>query len=169
MDRFHAVFVNHFDWILNARVILRGKDYGCGKFLWKDTRKESFMFWLRNWSYLITSSSSTTLLLDILIFHSDVSQSLFCLIICCIQQFHCLMMLSNNFVCFKVDFFFNSKTEKKFPVQGKKITVFLVRALTSSQKFSCLGKNFRSGLRPSLFERKKLPIWENKFASREPP
>ena len=43
----------------------------CGKFLWTDTRKESFMFCLRDWTYLITSFSSSTLLLDILIFHSD--------------------------------------------------------------------------------------------------
>ena len=26
----------------------KNKDLGCGKFLWKDTRKESFMFWLKN-------------------------------------------------------------------------------------------------------------------------
>ena len=85
------------------------------------------MFWLRNYSYLITSSSSSTLLLDILIFHSDVSQSLFCLIICCIQQFHWLL---NNSLHFGVDFFFNFKTEKN-PVQGKEI-VFLVGALAQS-------------------------------------
>ena len=84
------------------------------------------MFWLRNYSYLITSSSSSTLLLDILIFHSDVSQS-FCLIICCIQQFHWLL---NNSLHFGVDFFFNFKTEKN-PVQGKEI-VFLVGALAQS-------------------------------------
>ena len=35
------------------------------------------MFWLRNWDYLITSFFSSTLLLSILIFQSDVSQSLF--------------------------------------------------------------------------------------------
>ena len=58
---------------LTAAIILRGKDYGQGKFLWKKIRKESFMFWLRNWSYLIMSSSSSTLLLDILIFHSQTS------------------------------------------------------------------------------------------------
>ena len=40
--------------------------------------------------------SSTTLLLDILTFRSDVSVSLFCLILCCIQQFHWLIILSNN-------------------------------------------------------------------------
>ena len=85
------------------------------------------MFWLRNYSYLITSSSSSTLLLDILIFHSDVSQSLFCLIICCIQQFHWLL---NNSLHFGVDFFFNFETEKN-PVQGKEI-VFLVGALAQS-------------------------------------
>ena len=51
--------------ILNAKIILRGKDYGCGKFLWKYTQNESFISWLRNWSCFITSSSSSTLLLDI--------------------------------------------------------------------------------------------------------
>ena len=51
-------FVNYFVWILNTKVIFRGKDYGFDKFLWRDTRKESFMFWLRNWSYLMTGSPS---------------------------------------------------------------------------------------------------------------
>ena len=79
-------FVNYFVWILNTKVIFRGKNYRFDKFLWRDTRKESFMFWLRNWSYLMTSSPSSTLLLEILIFHGDISQSLLCLIICWIQQ-----------------------------------------------------------------------------------
>ena len=76
------------------------------------------MFWLRNYSYLITSSSSSTLLLDILIFHSDVSQSLFCLILCCIQQFHWLIILSNNLFPCGVES--NPKRKKKKnPAQGK--------------------------------------------------
>ena len=40
-------------------LILRQKHFGCSKFLWKDIWKKSFMFWLRNWSYLISSSSSS--------------------------------------------------------------------------------------------------------------
>ena len=103
---------------------VRGKGYRCGKFLWKDTRKESFMFWLRNGNYLITSSSSSTLLLDILIFHSDASQSLFCLIICYIQQFHWLMILSNNSFRFGVDFFSTPKRKKKSITRKRNYCVF---------------------------------------------
>ena len=100
--------MNYLVWVLSARIILRGKDYGCGTFLWKETQKESFMPCLRNWSYLITSVFSSTLILGILIFHSDASQFLFCLIIFCIQQFHWLIILSNNLFRFRVDYFFNS-------------------------------------------------------------
>ena len=39
--------VNYFVCILNAKIIKREKDFGCGKLLWKDTWDESFMFWLR--------------------------------------------------------------------------------------------------------------------------
>ena len=109
---------------------IKGKGYWCGKFLWKDTRKESFTFWLRNGNYLITSSSSSTLLLDILIFHSDASQSLFCLIIsCCIQQFHWLIILSNNLFRFRVIIFATPK-RKKNSAQGKE--TFLVGAFAQS-------------------------------------
>ena len=37
---------------------LREKDFGCDKYLWKDTRMVNFILWLRNWNNLITSSSS---------------------------------------------------------------------------------------------------------------
>ena len=40
----------------NAKIIIsREKDSGYGKILWKDTWKESFMFWLGNWNYLRVS------------------------------------------------------------------------------------------------------------------
>ena len=133
---------------------VRGKGYRCGKFLWKDTRKESFMFWLRNGNYLITSSSSSTLLLDILIFHSDASQSLFCLIICC-WIYSALGSL-----------FFQLQNGKKFSAQGKEM--FLVGAFAQSWKFSCPRKNFWNGLQPSFFEKKKPSICTNKFTSRKP-
>ena len=32
----------------NRNTIEKGKDYECGKFLWRDTRKEIFTFWLSN-------------------------------------------------------------------------------------------------------------------------
>ena len=122
--------MNFFACILNAKIIiLRQKDLGCSKFLWKDIRKESSMFCLRNWSYLITSSSLSTLLLDILIFHSDVCQCLFCFLIGCIQQLHWLIILSNNIFRFGVELFSTPKRKKKFPVQGKEIILFLVGAL----------------------------------------
>ena len=78
-------FVNYFVCILNLKTILRGKNFECRKFLWKDTRNESFMFSLWSKSYLITSSSSSTLLLDIMIFLSDVSQFLFCFGLYCLK------------------------------------------------------------------------------------
>ena len=78
------------------------------------------MFWLMDWSYMIASSSSSTLLLDILNLHNHVSQSFFCLIICCIQQFHRLIILSNDLFHIGVEFFFNSKTEKKISSTRKR-------------------------------------------------
>ena len=80
------ILCEFFFCILNAIMILilRENDFWRGKFLWKDTQKESFLFWLRNWRYLITSSSSSALLLDILIFHIDVSQCLSRFLIGCI-------------------------------------------------------------------------------------
>ena len=64
--------------------------------------------------YLIMSSFSSTLLLGILIFHSDASQSFFCLVICCIQQFQWLIILLNNLFHFTVEFFPTPKRKKKF-------------------------------------------------------
>ena len=64
------------------------------------------MFWLRNLSYLITSSSSSTLLHNMLISHSDVWQCLFHLLIACIQQFYWLIILLSNIISrFGVEFF----------------------------------------------------------------
>ena len=127
--------MNYFVWILNAKILLREKDYGCGKLLRKETLKESFMFWLKKWSYLITSFSSSTLLLDILSFHSHVLQSLFSLIICWIQQFHWLIIISNNLFRFGVLNFFQLQNGKKnFQYKEKKL-LFLVKIFLSSEKF----------------------------------
>ena len=87
------------------------------------------MFWLRRWSYLILSSSST-LLLNFLIF-SQWCLTMFCFLIGCIQQFHWLIIVSNNFFRFEVEFFSTPK-KKKNPVQGKEIIVFLVGAHAQS-------------------------------------
>ena len=59
-------------------------------------------------------------------------QSWFCFLIGCIDQFHWLITLSNNFLYFGVDFVFNSKRGKKFPLQGKEIIVFLVGVFVQS-------------------------------------
>ena len=37
-------FMNYFICILNAKMILRGKDFLCSKFLWKNTCKETLLF-----------------------------------------------------------------------------------------------------------------------------
>lgn len=132
--------MNYFVGILNVKMItLKEKEFRCGKFQWKDTRKENFMFWFRSWSFLIRSSfSSCPFLLN----------SLFCFVIGCIQQFHCLIILPNNFFRFAVELFSTPKREKKFPVLGKEIIVFLEGAIAQSLKFFCLWKNFEvhSGL-----------------------
>ena len=147
--------MNYFVWILNAKIVLRGKDYGCGKSLWADTRKESFMFRLRNWSYLITSSSSGTLLLDILIFHSDVSQSLFCFKICCIQH------AFSNFAgwwYYRIIYstlalnFFQLQNGKKIPLQGKEIIVF--------SRCACAKSNLS-------LSAEKFPKWTLAFIARK--
>ena len=87
--------MNYFVCILNAKIIIYWeKDFGCKKTLedyGKTLERCVSCALLRNWSYLIMSSSSSALLLDILIFHSDVPQCLFCLLIGCIQQFHWLI------------------------------------------------------------------------------
>ena len=113
--------------------MLRGKDYRCGKVLGKDAQKESFMFWLTNWNYLITSSFSSTLLLDILIFHSDASQSLFCLMICCIQQFQLLITLSNNSFRFAVES--TPKRKKHFQYKENKLLCFMLVRLRKVKDF----------------------------------
>lgn len=132
--------MNYFVGILNVKMItLKEKEFGCGKFQWKDTRKENFMFWFRSWSYLIRSSfSSCPFLLN----------SLFCFVIGCIQQFHCLIILPNNFFRFAVELFSTPKRENKFPVLGKEIIVFLEGAIVQSLKFFCPWKSFEvhSGL-----------------------
>ena len=107
----------------------------------KDNRKESLMFWLRKWNYLITSSSSSTLLHNMLSFRSDVWQCLFYLLIACIQQFYWLIiLLSNIFSRFGVESSQTLEQKKEISVQGKEIIVFLVGALKQCQKFFCSGK-----------------------------
>ena len=153
--------MNYFVRNLNAIKMLRGKDYRCGKFLGKDAQKESFMFWLMNWNYLMTSSSSSTLLLDILIFHSDASQSLFCLMICCIQLFHLLITLSNNSFRFGVES--TPKRKKHFQYKENKLLCFTLVCLRKV-------KNFPGQWRPPSFivRKKKSSIRTNKFARSKP-
>ena len=145
---------------------VRGKGYRCGKFLWKDTRKESFMFWLRNGNYLITSSSSSTLLLDILIFRSDASQSLFCLIIsCCIQQFHWLIILSNNLFHFRVIIFATPKRKKKFSTRKRNV---FSRSVCAKLKMLLSAEKFLKWIPAFIFRKEKPSIRTNKFTSRRP-
>ena len=161
--------MNYFVWNLNARIILRGKNYRCDKFLWKGTQKDSFMFWLRNWSYLIRSSSSSTLLHNILIFHSDASQSLFCLIICYIQQFHWRMILSNNSFRFGVDFFSTPKRKKESITRKRNYCVFSTFACTKLDIFLSTKKFLKWTLAFIVQKKKKkLSVCTNKFVSSKP-
>ena len=115
----------------NRNNIEKGKDYECGKFLWRDTRKEIFIFWLSNWSYLIMSSSSSTLLLDILIFHCDVWQSLFLYN----NLLHSAILWAdnamNNLFHLGVEFFSTLKRQKNFQFKERKL-LFLVGAFAQS-------------------------------------
>ena len=77
----------------------------------------------------------TSYKVDILIFHNDVSQSLFCLITRCIQQFHWLIILSNNLFHFGVGFFFNSKMGKKIQYKENKLLCFSRCVCTKSKIF----------------------------------
>ena len=81
--------MNYLVWILNPRILLRGKDYGCRTFLWKGTQKESFIFWLRSWSHLIMSSSS--------IRHFDFSQRCFTVFVLFNNLLHSAISLADNY------------------------------------------------------------------------
>ena len=89
------------------------------------------MFWLIRWSYLITSSSSSILLLDILIF----SQWCLTVFVLFFNWLHSATSLADNsieyFFQFEVNFFQLQK-RKNNPVQGKEIIVFLVGVLAQS-------------------------------------
>ena len=88
----------------------------------------------------MASSYSSTLLRNILIFHSDNSQSLFCLIICCIQQFHWLIILSDNLFHFGAEFFSTPKWKENFQYKENKLLCFQqvhlrkVKILLSAEK-----------------------------------
>ena len=96
---------------------------------------------------------ASTLLLDILIFHSDASQSLFCLIIC-IHQFHWLIILSKNYSTLEFDIF-QLQNKIKFSVQGKVIFTFLVGALAH---FFVLGKISEADCRLHCSKRKNRQL-----------
>ena len=98
------------------------------------------MFWLRNWIYLTRSSSSSTLLLDILSFHSDVWQCLFCFLISCIQQIHWLIMLSNNILA---AFFSTPKWKKSFQYKKKSYYVLSRCACAKLKTFLSAEKNYK--------------------------
>ena len=87
--------------LTNAKIIiLTEKGFGCGNFY-----GETLEWRVSYFGYLIMSSSSSKLLLDILIFHSDVFTVFVLFLIGCIQQFYWLIILSNNFFRFLVEFF----------------------------------------------------------------
>ena len=88
-------------------------------------RKESSIFWyLKLFDHEFLSSSST-LLVFIFIFYSDVSQCLFCFL---------LVAFSNSLADNTREYFFPFSTSKwkKIPVQGKEIILFLEGALAQS-------------------------------------
>ena len=99
------------------------------------------MFWLRNLSYLITSSSSSTLLHNMLISHSDVWQCLFYLLIACIQQTYWLIiLLSNIFFRLGVEFLQILEQKKKFQYKEKKLLSFQQVRLGKVKNFSVAEK-----------------------------
>ena len=134
--------MNYFVGILNVKMItLKEKEFGCEKFQWKDTRKENFMFWFRSWSYLIRSSfSSCPFLLN----------SLFCFVIGCIQQFHCLIILPNNFFGFAVELFSTPKREKQVSSTRERNYCVLRRCDCAKFKIFLSVEKFWSALRSSV-------------------
>ena len=96
-----------------------------------------------------TSSSSSTLLIDILIFHSDVSQCLFCSLIGSIWQFQWPIILSNNFFRFRVKFFqsqngkINSSTRKTNYCVLSRCACAKLKIFLSAKKFLKLTPAFR--------------------------
>ena len=102
-------------------------------------------------------------------FHSHASQSLFCLIICCIQQFHYLIILSNNLFCFRVDLFSIPKQKKKIQYKENKLSVFGWCTYTKLKIFLSPEKFLKWTSAFIVRKEKKYSIRANKFASRKPP
>ena len=102
-------------------------------------------------------------------FHSHASQSLFCLIICCIQQFHYLIILSNNLFCFRVDLFSIPKQKKKIQYKENKLLCFWLVHLHKVKNFPVPGKILKWTSAFIVRKEKKYSIRANKFASRKPP
>ena len=92
-------------------------------------------------------------------FHSHASQSLFCLIICCIQQFHYLIILSNNLFCFRVDLFSIPKQKKKIQYKENKLLCFWLVHLHKVKNFPVPGK----------ISEVDFGLYCSKIASRKPP
>ena len=91
--------------ILNAKItVLIEKDFGCGKCLWQDAQKESFMFLLRNQSYLIMRSWYWQQIKEHVWFFTAIFGNI-CFLIGCNSQSHWLIILLNNFSAWDLIFF----------------------------------------------------------------
>ena len=133
----HRNFVNYFVWIPNTKIILRRKDYGCGKFLWIDTRTGEFHVLVKEmklFEFFFKHIATR--------YFTAMFQPLFCLIICCTQQFHWLIILSDNLFFFGVEFSFQLQNEKKkIQYKGKRYCVFSrcacakLKTFLSAEKF----------------------------------
>ena len=113
--------MNYFVCILNANIKIKRKRFWIRQIFMERHWKGNVLILVKELKLFDHEFSLTTLSLDILMFHSDVSQCLFCLLIGCIQQFYWLIILSNNLFHCEVDFFFNPKTEKNIQYKENKL------------------------------------------------
>ena len=129
--------------------------FGC---TWIDAsgKWKSMLLLLLTWLCVISTSiginfsslnadSVNWLLLDILIFHSDVWQCLFSFLIACIKQFHWLIIPSNNYSILSW-IFFQPQYWKIISSTRKRKHCVLSRCACVKLKISCQRKNFWSGL-----------------------
>ena len=104
--------MNYFVCILNAKIKIKRKRFWMRQIFMERHSKGNVLILVKELKLFDHEFSLITLSLDILMFHSDVSQCLFCLLIGCTQQFYWLIILSNNLFRCEVDFFSTPKRKK---------------------------------------------------------
>ena len=89
------------------------------------------------------------------IFHSDASHTLFCLIICCIQQVHWPITLQNNLFRFGIEFSSTPKRKKCSSTRKRNDCVFS-RCACAKLTFSCPRKHLNKWTPAFIVRREKI-------------